>query len=536
MDVLIEGSKYTSIAMAVVAVVVVGSLLYNWMTLDENRRNQKRLLDALPTPKGAYPYFGKKNRCFDASLLTAVIGHLLSFGGLPPGFKLKEWHDELGPVIRIQMGVQPWICISDPEIAYQLLVMNGAVASNRANHGFTAIYNARNKRGIMTSDRCTNWKNLRAALLSITSPKSVNNLSSLLEREVDDLVDSLISISCSEDGVSPLLPFKRSSLNYVLQTCFGTRVQWSEKDLLFDDLMRMLDEFTDHSAFHNDISNFIPSLSFISALRRRRKAYEKYDREIRTPVIQRLIQEAITGDQDCMLKRLFMQKAELGLDDEDLLVAATDVIVAGTDTTAVSLSWTIAILSHYPDVCKTITDEVDRFIHQHGRLPHFSERNAFPYLIAVQKEAIRYRGFAHLVIPHVLEKDVTCRGYAFPKDVLIVPITYAMHQCQDRFPDPEKFIPERFLANTDTMTANMARKVNSRDQYIFGWGRRACPGSYLAEAQMFSTMTRVFARCALQPPSNGSIPDIDDVRDTGLVLQTPPYKLRFVPREDCLLP
>ncbi|KAI8142842.1 cytochrome P450 [Fennellomyces sp. T-0311] len=518
MNALIETKRNLTLATAVLVTVATGSLLYNWSKPDKNH-NQKRLLSAIPTPKGGYPY----------------IGHLLSFNNLPPGFKFKEWHDELGPVIRVQMGTESWICVGDPEITYQLLVKNGAVASNRANHKFTAAYNARGKRGIMTSDRNKNWKNLRSALLSITSPRSVSDNTSVLQSEIDQLVNGLISTSTLHDGVDPILSFKRSSLNFVLETCFGTRVH-SEKDPLFLELMTMLDDFTELSAFHNDISNFLPLLSFINILKRTQKIHEKYDQETRTPVIRRLIDHAINSGKDCMFRRLSMGKETLELEDDDLLVAATDVIVAGTDTTAVSLSWTIVILLHHPEVCKKLADEVDGFIREHGRLPHFTERNCFPYLIAVQKEAIRHRGFAHLVIPHVLEEDVTCCGYTFPKGVQIVPCSYTMHQCQDRFPEPEKFIPERFLDNIDTMTANLARKAETRDHYIFGWGRRACPGSYLAEAQMFSTMIHIFAKSTLLPPSDGSLPDIDNVRDTGLVLQTPPYKVRFVPREDCLLP
>ena len=50
---------------------------------------------------------------------------------------VKEWHEELGPVVRIQMGVQPWIIIREPDILHHVLTVNGAVASNRPYQVFT---------------------------------------------------------------------------------------------------------------------------------------------------------------------------------------------------------------------------------------------------------------------------------------------------------------------------------------------------------------------------------------------------------------
>ena len=60
--------------------------------------------------------------------------------------KFKEWHDDLGPVIQVKMGVYTWIIVSDPYIAHDLFVKNGAVASNRPTEHGTSKYISNNKR------------------------------------------------------------------------------------------------------------------------------------------------------------------------------------------------------------------------------------------------------------------------------------------------------------------------------------------------------------------------------------------------------
>ena len=74
---------------------------------------------------------------------------------------------------------------------------------------------------------------------------------------------------------------------------------------------------------------------------------------------------------------------------------------------------------------------------------------------------------------------VYCKGYLFPKGANILPTILSMHYDPELFPEPEKFKPERFLNNTRTMQSCANGKLEERDTFMFGWGRRACPGVHL---------------------------------------------------------
>ena len=53
---------------------------------------------------------------------------------------------------------------------------------------------------------------------------------------------------------------------------------------------------------------------------------------------------------------------------------------------------------------------------------------------------------------------------------------------------------------------------------------------------IFNVMAHMFAYCTLEPPLNGSLPDLNDYDGHGITVQPPPFKVRFIRRSDCLLP
>ena len=62
----------------------------------------------------------------------------------------------------------------------------------------------------------------------------------------------------------------------------------------------------------------------------------------------------------------------------------------------------------------------------------------------------------------------------------------AITRNEELYPEPEKFIPERFWGKMDS---GAARQVDS----VFGFGRRACPGRAFAESSIFLLISNIIA-------------------------------------------
>lgn len=97
-----------------------------------------------------------------------------------------------------------------------------------------------------------------------------------------------------------------------------------------------------------------------------------------------------------------------------------------------------------------------------------------PYLQAVVRETFRLHPPAPLLLPRQAEVTIKIMGYTIPKGTRVLVNVWAMGQDQEIWPEPVKFMPERFLERTVDI-------VGGDFEFIpFGAWRRICPGIPLA--------------------------------------------------------
>ncbi|CDH51288.1 cytochrome p450 [Lichtheimia corymbifera JMRC:FSU:9682] len=490
------------------------------LTSSSSSRKKYAGLKKIPEPKGAYPY----------------LGHLLSIGD-DVGAKFTEWQEQVGPVMQVRLGVVKWIVVSDPVFAYDLFCIKGAVASSRPVNAFVYEYYAMGGKGLVFAPTGKSWRNTRKAVVSVLAPPMVDKFMPILEKEADYLIERL---AADPNGIDPRQALQVMTMNAVLLTCFGVRAT-SVDDPLFQEIANYVDESLAVGGLQGDVTEFLPILKFFDKFgqRTKKRKVQLALLEKRNAIFERLIKQALDSKKDCFVRHFYNILEEHELDDRDVVVTMSDMIIAGTDTTSVSLVWLFAILAHHPEVQKRIQAEIDIFVQEHGRLPSFAERRELPYLISVQKEGMRFRSPSVFGMSHVVEEDVECQGYLIPKGTPVFPNMLGMHHNPNVFSEPEKFIPERFIENTSTMTTSANGRLENRDHFNFGWGRRVCPGIYLSEAEMFLAMVRLLAKYTIEPSLDAAgkpvYPDIHSRVSGGLIVLPQSYKVRFIPRTDAAL-
>ncbi|KIJ19367.1 hypothetical protein PAXINDRAFT_68976, partial [Paxillus involutus ATCC 200175] len=88
-----------------------------------------------------------------------------------------------------------------------------------------------------------------------------------------------------------------------------------------------------------------------------------------------------------------------------------------------------------------------------------------------------------------------------------------------KYPNPTAFLPERFLQSDGTLN-------DDNLSWIFGFGRRICPGRHLADASLWCAMVSILAVFTIQK-TEGS----EEVKwTTGLACHPLPFPCKFVPR------
>ncbi|KAF5321940.1 hypothetical protein D9619_001230 [Psilocybe cf. subviscida] len=129
----------------------------------------------------------------------------------------------------------------------------------------------------------------------------------------------------------------------------------------------------------------------------------------------------------------------------------------------------LTLLSH-PDKMKKIQDEID-LLTNGSRLPEFSDEENVPYLHAFIEETW---SFVPLSVPHQLAVDDEYKGYFLPAKSMIIPNTWAIMHNEKVFAEPHTFNPDRFL------TGDNLKEINAHYAASWGFGRRICPGRFLA--------------------------------------------------------
>jgi cytochrome P450 len=145
-------------------------------------------------------------------------------------------------------------------------------------------------------------------------------------------------------------------------------------------------------------------------------------------------------------------------------------ILAGYDTVATVLSFTLFLLAKNPECCQKVQKEIDEKLHNES--PTYDNVQGLLYLDMCINESMRMfpPGF---ILDRVCADDITIQGINIPKNMVVSIPVHAIHHDPEIWPEPEKFQPERFSAENK----------ESRYPYAFlpfGHGPRNCVGMRLA--------------------------------------------------------
>jgi unspecific monooxygenase len=270
---------------------------------------------------------------------------------------------------------------------------------------------------------------------------------------------------------------QRITIDIILRTVFGVDDADELRDLR-DALTAILDRQ----------SSLLGALTTAPGLRRTFYGLSPWDAFMRDVhhaddlILRQIAQRrADAGRREDILSMLLAARDEEGraMSDAELRDELMTLLVAGHETTASMLCWAFDLVLGDPRVEAKLRAEIA------GVDPAAAGR--LPYLDAVVKEALRMRP----VIPavgRVLKSPMTLAGYDIPAGALVVPAVFLVHQRPDVYPDPEAFLPERFVD----------RKVDPYAWLPFGGGVRRCLGMAFALYEMKVVLATVLSRVRLR--------------------------------------
>ncbi|TDL15494.1 cytochrome P450 [Rickenella mellea] len=201
---------------------------------------------------------------------------------------------------------------------------------------------------------------------------------------------------------------------------------------------------------------------------------------------------------------------------------AGSMFAGGSDTTYATIYAFSLAMTLFPDVQKRAQAEIDAVVGQ-DRLPSYADRDHLPFVEVLVQEVLRFFSVVPIGIPHVSLADDVHDGYFIPKGAIIFQNLWLMSHDPKVYKNPMEFDPTRFMG------PNPEQDV--RD-YCFGFGRRACPGKYLADVTVWISCVRVLATFEIKAPiATDGTPRVQHVKAApGIVTHPVEFECEITPR------
>ncbi|MGN6274907.1 MAG: cytochrome P450 [Solirubrobacterales bacterium] len=182
------------------------------------------------------------------------------------------------------------------------------------------------------------------------------------------------------------------------------------------------------------------------------------------------------AERDDILSMLVAARHEDGspMSDAEIRDELLTLLVAGHETTATALSWAMERLVRHPEKLERLRDEV--------------EAGEDAYLTATIQETLRLRPVI-VVVVRKLTEPVELGGYELPAGARVTPCIHLIHRDPAIYPEPDRFLPERFLDNPP----------GTYTWIPFGGGVRRCLGAAFAQFEMSVVLRELVRRREITP-------------------------------------
>jgi len=372
------------------------------------------------------------------------IGRLLRLSKDPLGFltALRQH----GTFVRYRLGPRTLYLASAPDIVHEVLV---AKASAFHKDRGTEMMRPLLGRGLLTSED-EQHRRQRRALQPAFHKASVAEYAKVMAEEARRARDSLPAAG----EVDVLSLAMRTTLSIVGRALFGADVAGDAREVQ----RALADAMSVFTLARVPVYRLLLALPLPSTLRFARA------RTTLEAVVDRIVREHGASG-------FFSLAQAAGLSPDELRDTALTLLLAGHETTAVALCWTLYLLSQHPAVESRLESELDSALRD--RAPEATDLERLPYLQRVLSESMRLFPPAWAV-GRLAQEDVELSAGVVRRGETVILSQWVIHRDAALWPDPLRFDPDRF-----------ERPPVHRFAYFpFGGGPRVCIGDGFAWTEL----------------------------------------------------
>ncbi|CAI0387083.1 unnamed protein product [Linum tenue] len=385
-----------------------------------------------------------------------IIGNLHQLVSALPHQRLCDLAREHGPdVMHLRLGEVPHVVVSSSRAAREVMMMTYA--------GSDLVFTRYGE----------SYKRLRKiCVVEVLGAGRVRYFRPVREEEVADLVRKFSRRAARGEAVDVSREMFWLSSRITCRTVLGKARE------LDDGFLRMVES----------VSEFLPAVTGYKAqLRRMRREMESMLDGIIDEHKERRAEGGGGNEEDLVDVLLNLQASgstDFSLTMDNIKAVTVEVFIAGVETSATAIDWTMAEMMKDERVLRKAQEEV-RQVYRGKTNVDESSLHELKYLDLVIKESLRLHPPLPLLFPRESQAKVEVCGYEIPAKTKVIVNCWAIGRDPQYWIEPTKFYPERFADST------IDYKGNNFEFIPFGAGRRMCPGMLYATAVVKLTLANL---------------------------------------------
>jgi cytochrome P450 len=391
--------------------------------------------------------------------------------------QLEEWSQTFGDRYKISLGSRQVLVCSNPEdIA---TVLKDRPSRFRRTTRLEMVAKELQMAGLFTANG-EEWRRQRALVMQAFNPIHVKSYFPSLQIVAERFLKRLARQASTGTAFEMEPDLMRYTVDVTAGLAFGTDMNTveSEGEIIqehLNDIFRMIQKrlfapfpywhyfkFSEDRALDRRVKKVGESIAtFIQ---------EANDRMAKKPELFR--------HPENLLEAMIAARDEdnTRLSQSDLIGNVITLLLAGEDTTAHTLAWTIYLLDKYPDTFARVRDEADEVMGENAVALSHEQLKQMDFIEACINESMRLRPAVPLIGGEA-NFDTEVANVCIPKGTMVLLLPRVAATDERHFSNALDFYPDRWLSLLST--------ENNRKVCVpFGAGPRLCPGRYLALEEM----------------------------------------------------